>query len=105
MEATRVVHAIVYTKECGETYVKEAYESLAHALAAIEVINGSDSEDHARIVLCPFISDAPNITQSRLDELEERDTWLNALECAGLDNWSGIDFAHETLEEWKKEDG
>ena len=38
----------------------------------------------------------------RIDEhlslLEDR-RWLAALENAGVDNWSGIDFAHELLNE------
>ena len=41
------------------------------------------------------------ITQKEYDELLERDKWLSCLECAGVDNWGGIDMAHETLEEWE----
>jgi hypothetical protein len=33
--------------------------------------------------------------QARIAELEARDTWLSALEAAGVDNWSGIEVAHE----------
>jgi len=33
--------------------------------------------------------------RKRLAELEERDAWLSSLEAAGVDNWSGIDVAHE----------
>ncbi|MGA5506862.1 hypothetical protein [Streptomyces umbrinus] len=32
---------------------------------------------------------------ARIAELEERDEWLSALEAAGVDNWQGIDVAHE----------
>lgn len=32
---------------------------------------------------------------ARIAELEERDSWLSALEAAGLDNWSGVDVARE----------
>ena len=34
------------------------------------------------------------------DQLE----WLAALEDAGVDNWTGIDYAHEVLEEWKQQE-
>lgn len=33
--------------------------------------------------------------RKRLAELEERDTWLSALEAAGVDNWEGWDHAVE----------
>lgn len=33
--------------------------------------------------------------RKRVAELEERDTWLSALEAAGVDNWQGIDYARE----------
>lgn len=39
------------------------------------------------------------IPKSEYDDLVESQRWLNALENAGVDNWSGIDFAHELLEE------
>lgn len=32
---------------------------------------------------------------------QEQLLWLQALEDAGVDNWSGIDHAHDTLEELK----
>lgn len=35
------------------------------------------------------------ITQAELDEMSERLRWLEALENAGVDNWSGYDFARE----------
>ena len=36
-------------------------------------------------------------------ELSKRDQWLTALEAAGVDNWDGIDYAVEILEEWEAE--
>ena len=31
----------------------------------------------------------------RVEELSERDFWLECLEQAGVDNWDGIELAHE----------
>ena len=39
-----------------------------------------------------------------LDKLEERERWLCALEAAGVDNWSGYEYAHEVIEEWDNEE-
>lgn len=41
-----------------------------------------------------------SISTEELSELRERDTWLDALECAGVDNWSGVDYAKELMNEW-----
>jgi hypothetical protein len=35
---------------------------------------------------------------ARIAELEERDSWLSALEAAGVDNWEGWDHAVELSE-------
>lgn len=35
------------------------------------------------------------ITQAEYDSLVEDRYWLNCLENAGVDSWSGIDYAHE----------
>ena len=40
------------------------------------------------------------ITEEEFERLQERDDFLSALECAGVDNWEGIDQAHEFLREW-----
>ncbi len=32
---------------------------------------------------------------------EERLMWLDALECAGVDNWDGIDEAIRIYREWE----
>lgn len=39
------------------------------------------------------------ITKERYEELIETESWLLALESAGVDNWDGIDFARELYEE------
>jgi hypothetical protein len=44
------------------------------------------------------------ITTKEYNELLERDQWLCALECAGVDNWGGIDNARDTLNERKEEE-
>lgn len=33
------------------------------------------------------------IPKSEYDDLLKRDEWLNWLECAGVDNWDGIEEA------------
>jgi hypothetical protein len=43
----------------------------------------------------PADSAAPAKLLARIAELEERDAWLSALEAAGVDNWQGIEIAHE----------
>lgn len=40
-----------------------------------------------------------SISKDEYEELLERDMWLHALESAGVDNWSGIDYAREEYEE------
>lgn len=35
------------------------------------------------------------ILKERYEELLETERWLAALENAGVDNWTGIDFARE----------
>lgn len=45
------------------------------------------------------------ITQSRLDQLEARAEWLEALEQAGVDNWDGWDVARDIKAEWDQENG
>lgn len=42
------------------------------------------------------------ISVEEYNELLEAYQWLQALEDAGVDNWSGYDFAVETLEQWKE---
>jgi len=39
------------------------------------------------------------ITVEEYSQLKEREAWANALDAAGVDNWEGVDFAHDLLEE------
>lgn len=39
------------------------------------------------------------ITKERYAELIDSEDWLNCLQNAGVDNWSGYDFARELYEE------
>ena len=39
------------------------------------------------------------ITLEEYNKLLERDSWLTALEAAGVDNWEGISYAHEIYRE------
>ena len=43
------------------------------------------------------------VTKKRYYELEDNDTFLCALEAAGVDNWSGYGEAQNILEEWDEE--
>lgn len=44
------------------------------------------------------------ISEAEYDRLADRDRWLCALECAGVDNWDGWDAAKDMLAEWDAED-
>lgn len=43
------------------------------------------------------------ISKSEYDDLLEKSDWLNALECAGVDNWCGYEEAQKLLREWNGE--
>jgi hypothetical protein len=45
------------------------------------------------------MSEEITISRSEYDSLLEDAKWLQALENAGVDNWPGIDFARELLNE------
>lgn len=42
------------------------------------------------------------ISQERFDELLETELWVEALDSAGVDNWSGYDEAREIYREMKE---
>ncbi|MGQ1358467.1 hypothetical protein ACT414_18885 (plasmid) [Acinetobacter baumannii] len=44
------------------------------------------------------------ISKERYQELLKDESWLAALEAAGVDNWSGYDEAREIQREWEEED-
>jgi len=41
------------------------------------------------------MEDTVTISQSKYDALLEDSLWLQCLEAAGVDNWSGYDYARE----------
>lgn len=45
------------------------------------------------------VSDGVKAFLDKCEEADEDLRWLVCLESAGVDNWSGIDFAHELLGE------
>ena len=46
----------------------------------------------------------PEITQERLEELEKAETFLEALQAVGVDNWDGYDDAIDVFRETYPED-
>lgn len=57
----------------------------------------------AKSVELPNGGDGWLLTDSEYKRLLERDRELGFLEAAGVDNWSGIDYAYELMQE--DEDG
>lgn len=43
--------------------------------------------------------DTVTISRKEYNRLKEREDWLQCLETAGVDNWSGIDEAYDLREE------
>lgn len=43
------------------------------------------------------------IPKAEYDALNDELMWLQCLEAAGVDNWEGIDFAHELFEDLNEE--
>jgi hypothetical protein len=41
--------------------------------------------------------------EEKVAKLQEELKWLEALEAAGVDNWSGIEYAHELMREFEDE--
>ena len=37
--------------------------------------------------------------RKKVAELEEEVKWLHCLEAAGVDNWEGVDYAQEMMED------
>jgi hypothetical protein len=40
------------------------------------------------------------VKSGRFNDLCESEQWLTALESAGVDNWSGYEYAQELIQEW-----
>ncbi len=47
--------------------------------------------------------DTVTVSRKEYDDMQDRLRWLDALEEAGVDNWGGIDFAHELRAEAEAE--
>lgn len=45
------------------------------------------------------------VPREEYEELVEKSMWLDALESAGVDNWDGIDCAHEIYDEMNSATG
>ena len=58
---------------------------------------------------CPLSPVIPNPTTTiplkEYESLQKDAEKLQALEQAGVDNWSGYDYAMEILRDWRKENG
>lgn len=50
------------------------------------------------------VEETITINLSMYEELKSRDIWLSCLENAGVDNWSGIDYAYDLHKEFEKEE-
>ena len=46
--------------------------------------------------------DKITIDKTLYNELMRDSRWLSALDAAGVDDWDGIDFAHELFEKWEE---
>lgn len=42
------------------------------------------------------------ISKREYEDLLESQEWLNALECAGVDNWCGYDYAKDVLRDMRE---
>ena len=45
------------------------------------------------------MSETVTISKKEYDNLKKRDEFLSALEAAGVDNWDGIEYAQELMED------
>jgi len=45
------------------------------------------------------VEEKVTISKKRYEQLLKAEAWLNCLEQAGIDNWSGIEVAHDIMEE------
>ncbi|MDX2922890.1 hypothetical protein [Streptomyces sp. NE06-03C] len=51
------------------------------------------------VVIATALAASGQSDPAHVTELEERATWLGFLEAAGVDNWSGVDVAHDLRNE------
>lgn len=55
-------------------------------------------------VVVEELSDFVTLHKDEYYEMIQKVKWLHSLEAAGVDNWEGIDFAHELfkrIKEWR----
>ena len=76
------------TEETEEFIIDETVTSIEGEIKDIEA---QDMRDSFYVLLT---KEEWETLQARLFKLEERDAWLECLECAGVDNWQGIDYAY-----------
>lgn len=50
------------------------------------------------------MSEEITITKREYERLNDDALWLQCLEAAGVDNWPGIDYAHELFNEARSEE-
>lgn len=50
------------------------------------------------------MSEEITLPKDKVEEMLEQLQWLEALEDAGVDNWSGIDYAYELLRGYKEDE-
>lgn len=84
----RAAYTRMTVPDAGKAAIAEAWRggrlagAVPPALAAGAQVQGQEDDDTAKL-------------RVRVAELEERDTWLSALEAAGVDSWEGWDHAVE----------
>lgn len=59
---------------------------------------GKEGWFKAEVILKQTDKDVVVVSKERYEELIESEHWLSCLESAGVDNWSGIDYAYELHE-------
>ncbi len=60
--------------------------------------------DDPRIIAEDYEAKTVTISRRDFDQLIDRDEWLDCLEAAGVDNWSGYDVAVDISRENGRED-
>lgn len=58
----------------------------------------------AKVTISDSGQEMVTITKDEYDSLCEDRDWVQALEDAGVDNWSGIDYANELLRGYEEDE-
>jgi hypothetical protein len=80
-------HSVRFKKD-GREQVMQAWRDGQLVGTALPALTAGASEPAVEV------NEAATL-RARIAELEKRDAWLSALEAAGVDNWQGIEVAHE----------